>query len=334
MKKTMILVITDNLRDQINGVVTTFNQLEIQAKADGYDMQFIDPSDFKHIGCPGYSDVKLSFPIGIGDKIRSLDPDYIHIATEGPIGFAARCWLDWHGWKYNTSYHTKFPEFLKKMYRVPEWITCKYLRWFHKHSGRVLITTKTMAEELKQKQFRQDLIPWTRGVDSSVFMPLDNLNFNTDQKILLNVGRVSKEKGLDDFCSLNIPNTRKIVVGDGPYRKELQRKYPDVYFAGAARGRELALYYSSADVFVFPSRHDTFGIVMIESMRCGTPVAGYSVPGPIDVIEHGVNGYHGDDLQASIESCMELDRKIVYESSAKWTWENCWKIFKENLCER
>lgn len=334
MKKTLILVITDNLRDQINGVVTTFNQLEIQAKADDYDMQFIDPSDFKHINCPGYSDVKLSLPLGIGEKIRDLDPDYIHIATEGPIGFAARCWLDWHGWKYNTSYHTKFPEFLKKMYRVPEWITYKYLRWFHKHSGRVLVTTKTMAEELKQNQFRQDLIPWTRGVDSEVFTPLENLNFNTDEKILLNVGRVSKEKGLDDFCSLNIPNTRKIVVGDGPYRKELQRKYPNVHFAGALRGRELAMYYSSADVFVFPSKHDTFGIVMIESMRCGTPVAGYSVPGPIDVIEQGVNGYHGDDLRKSIESCMKLDRKTVHESSAKWTWENCWKIFKENLCER
>lgn len=334
MKKPTILVITDNLRDQINGVVTTFNHLEKEAISDGYLIEFIDPSLFFHINCPGYPEIKLSLPFKIGEKILGLDPDYIHIATEGPIGFAARCWLDKHHWKYNTSYHTKFPEFLKKMYRIPEWITYKYLRWFHKHSGRVLVTTNTMAEELKQKQFRQDLVPWTRGVDSAVFIAVDEVRFQHKEKILLNVGRVSKEKGLDDFCSLKIPNTKKIVVGDGPYRKELQRKYPDVHFVGVAKGKRLAMYYSSADVFVFTSKTDTFGIVMIESMSCGTPVAGYSVPGPIDVIEQGVNGYYGENLEESIEKCLNLDRNSVYRSSKKWTWNNCWNIFKNNLCEK
>lgn len=330
-----ILVITDNLRNQINGVVTTFNQLVHQANKDNYEMLFISPGDFHHISCPGYNEIKLAWPWAIGDKIACLNPDYIHIATEGPIGLAARLWLDRKGWRYNTSFHTKFPEFLKKIYHIPEWITYLYLRWFHKHSGRVLVTTETMKKELTQQGFSPDLIVWSRGVNSNIFGPMSrNSKTLTEPKILLNVGRVSKEKGLDDFCNLRIPNTKKIVVGDGPYLKELKNKYTDVEFVGAHRGIELANYFANADVFVFPSKTDTFGIVIIESLRCGTPVAAYPVAGPIDIIEQNKNGVLDFDLTQAVLKCFDLDRSTVYLSSRKWTWEKCWSIFKDNLVNK
>jgi glycosyltransferase involved in cell wall biosynthesis len=325
-----ILVITDNLLDQINGVVTTFTNIKVQAENNGYNLEFITPENFRHIDCPGYSEVKLSLPFGLGKLIREIQPDYIHIATEGPIGLFARMWLDMNGMRYNTSYHTKFPEFLNKLYRIPEFMTYAYLRWFHKHSGKVLVTTNSMKKELCEKGFQQDLIVWTRGVDRSVFCPRLEMPSSHIKK-LVNIGRISKEKGLDDFCSLDIPNTMKILVGDGPYKNQLMKRYPDVVFVSSKRGSELAKYFADADVFVFPSKADTFGIVMIESLVSGTPVAAYPVTGPIDVIENDVNGYISEDLKFAVERCLDIDRKIVYNSSNRWTWENCWKIFKENL---
>jgi glycosyltransferase involved in cell wall biosynthesis len=324
-----ILVITDNTQDQINGVATTFKNLERLASSDNFNIVYLNPHSFYSISAPRYPEVKLSFPKGIGEKIRAANPSYIHIATEGPIGLAAKLWLDKRNWKYNTSYHTKFPEFVKKIYGVPECFTYAYLRWFHKHSGVVLTTTQTMVNELKQHGFDGNILPWTRGVDRDIFHPRDK----TTSRILLNVGRVSKEKGLDDFCKINYNNARKIVVGDGPYRKELEEKYPDVEFVGVKRGVELAEYYCNSDVFVFPSREDTFGIVMIEAMACGVPVAAYPVTGPRDVIEQNETGFMSESLSVAIQHCLNLDRSNVYEKSKKWTWENCWYIFKTNLVE-
>jgi glycosyltransferase involved in cell wall biosynthesis len=329
MTKT-ILIVTDNLLDQINGVVTTFNNLKDQAEKNNYAVEFISPANFKHIDCPGYPEVKISAPIGIGKMIEQIDADYIHIATEGPIGLSARLWLDKNNFTYNTSYHTKFPEFLSEIYYIPEFVTYKYLKWFHKHSGKVLVTTETMKRELIEKGFDQELIVWTRGVDRSIFTPRLT-KINSPVRKLVNIGRVSKEKGLDDFCSLNIPNTMKVLIGDGPYKNELMRKYPDVVFVDSKRGVELAHYFSYADVFVFPSRVDTFGIVIIESLASGTPVAAYPVSGPIDIIEDGVNGYLDVDLKTAVEKCFDIDREVVYNSSTKWSWEHCWKIFEDNL---
>ena len=329
MRKKTILVITDNLRDQINGVVTTFKNIEVLARSDGFNVVYIDPGQFPHCSCPGYPEVKLSWPWAIGKKIQAAKADHIHIATEGPLGFAARIYCDLHRLKYNTSYHTKFPEFLNKMYKIPECITYAYMRWFHKHSGRVLTTTQTMVDELKSHGFDGDIRPWTRGVNRSIFT--SKLRGKTASKpILLSVGRVSKEKGLDDFCKLEY-DAVKVVVGDGPYRAELQEKYPDVCFAGAKFGEELALYYANADVFVFTSRTDTFGIVIIEALACGTPVAAYPVPGPIDILENGVTGYMSTNLKNNIDNCLKLDRKLVEQASHKWSWANCWTIFRRNL---
>ena len=327
-----ILIITDNVRDQINGVVTTFTNIELVARRDGYDIDYIDPGMFASIPAPRYPEVRLSWPRKIDRLIRSRNPDYIHIATEGPIGLAARLWLDWQGWRYNTSYHTKFPEFIKKLYGIPEALTYAYVRWFHKHSGRVLTTTETMVNDLRSHGFRGDIRAWTRGVDRNIFRP-ELRERSDDEKILLNVGRVSKEKGLDDFCRLQIPGTRKIVVGDGPYRTELERRYPDVEFVGAKTGIELAQYYANADVFVFPSRTDTFGVVIIESLACGTPVAAYPVPGPRDILEEGITGYMSPCLQDAVEICLDYPRDRVVAASQRWTWDRCWQIFRDNLVD-
>ena len=326
-----ILVVTDNLRTQINGVVTTFKNIESHARDDGFDIVYLDPGQFAHCDAPGYPEVKLSWPSGIGKKIEDMDPEHIHIATEGPLGFAARLYCDRKGLKYNTSYHTKFPEFLKKMYHVPECLTYAYMRWFHKHSGRVLTTTPTMVDDLRRHGFNCDIRAWTRGVDRDVFQSSLRKEKLTGRPILLSVGRVSKEKGLDDFCKLDYPGATKVVVGDGPYRAELERRYPDVCFAGAKTGVELAEYFASADVFVFTSRSDTFGVVIIESLAVGTPVAAYPVPGPMDILENVITGHMSEDLAASIDVCLRLPRDRVEQVSSKWTWHQCWEIFKNNL---
>jgi len=329
-----ILIITDNLRDQVNGVVTTFKNIESLASSDGYDIVYIDPGQFHYCDCPGYPDVKLSWPWGIGKKVEKVGADYIHIATEGPLGFAARCYLDRKGQRYNTSYHTKFPEFLKELYNIPTSITYWYVRWFHKHSGKVLTTTQTMVDDLRSHGFDGDVIPWTRGVNRDIFQSSLRKEKLTGRPILLSVGRVSKEKGLDDFCNLDYPGATKVVVGNGPYKEELEARYPEVCFAGAKFGKELAEYYASADVFVFTSRTDTFGIVIIESLTCGTPVAAYPVPGPIDILDTGITGHMSDNLNDSIDLCLTYSRERVEHASQKWTWDNCWKIFKNNLVSK
>lgn len=324
-----ILVVTDNLKDQINGVVTTFKNIESYARDDGCDIVYLDPRQFSHIDCPGYPEVKLSWPSKIDSKIQAIDPDYIHIATEGPIGLAVKLYCDKNNIPYNTSYHTKFPEFLKQMYHIPEWLTYSYVRWFHKRSQRVLTTTETMVNDLRQHGFENNIVAWTRGVDRTIFYPSLRTKIKTKEPVLLSVGRVSKEKGLDDFCQL--PYANKIVVGDGPYRADLERKYPDVKFVGVKRGQELAEYYANADVFVFSSQTDTFGIVIIESLACGTPVAAYPVPGPKDILIQGITGSMNTNLTDSVEQCLLLKRSTVAKVGASWSWAKCWSIFKEHL---
>jgi glycosyltransferase involved in cell wall biosynthesis len=330
VRKTRILVITDNLRDQVNGVVTTFKNIEALAVSDGYDIVYLDPSQFSHCSAPGYPEVKISWPRKIGAKIQALDPDHVHIATEGPLGLAARIWLDRRGWKYNTSYHTKFPEFIEQIYHIPAAWTYAYVRWFHKHSGRVLTTTRGMVEDLERNGFK-GVIAWTRGVNRNNLSPTQSRTINRDP-VLLSVGRISKEKGLDELIPLQW-EFDIVVVGDGPYRTELQRRMPNAQFVGYKSGSELADYYQQADVFVFPSRTDTFGLVMIEAMSLGTPVAAFPVRGPLDVIESGTTGVMDESLYLAVKSALELDREEVKKASEVWTWEACWKIFQDNLID-
>ena len=328
MTKT-ILIITDNLPDQINGVVTTYKNIEACAVLDGYNFVVLHPGWFSYIDCPGYNEVKIAYPRNMGKKIKEINPDYIHIATEGPLGLWARAYLSLANIPHNTAYHTKFPEGLKKLFGIPESITWRFVRWFHKHSGRVLTTTDSMVKELQAHGFSGEIVPWTRGVDRDIFFPKD---YERDDRLhLMCVARVSKEKNLEDFFELDYPNARKIMVGDGPMLEIYKKKYPDVEFVGFKTGNDLAYYYNLADVFVFPSRWETFGIVMIEAMACGTPVAAYPCQGPEDVIEDGVTGYMDENISDAIFMCTKLDREKVLEGSMKWSWDIAWKIFKESL---
>jgi len=332
MSKT-ILIVTDNLPEQINGVVTTYKNIEAYATMDGYNVVVLHPGWFRYIDCPFYNEVKIAYPRKLGKKIEEINPDYIHIATEGPLGLWARAYLSLDpsnpGPRYNTAYHTKFPEGMKKLLGIPESLTWRYVRWFHKHTGRVLTTTDTMVTELKQHGFDGDIIPWTRGVDREIFSPAHRTQ--TISKYILCVSRVSKEKNLEAFFELNFPGYLKIMVGDGPMLETYKQRYPDVHFTGFKTGVELAHYYANAEVFVFPSRWETFGIVMIESMACGTPVAAFPCQGPEDVIDEGITGCMNEDLKQAVTDCLFLPRHRVWEGSQRWSWQRAWEIFKNNL---
>ena len=330
MQKT-ILIITDNLSDQINGVVTTYKNIEACAILDGYCVVYITPRDFRYVNCPGYNEVKIALAWQIGQKIETLRPDHIHIATEGPIGLSARKYLSKRGYRYNTAYHTKFPEAIRKLFGIPESFTWPLVRWFHKHSGRVLTTTESMVVELQQHGFTGDIVPWTRGVDRSIFYPTKHIQYK--KPVLLCVARVSKEKNLEDFFNLDYTGARKIMVGDGPMLETYKKKYPAVEFVGFKTGHHLAEYYRQADVFVFPSRWETFGIVMIEAMACGTPVAAYPCQGPKDVVDEGITGCMNNNLKQAVKDAMMLDRKTVEIGSQRWSWEQAWTIFRNNLVD-
>ncbi|NDB82167.1 MAG: glycosyltransferase family 1 protein [Alphaproteobacteria bacterium] len=328
MKK--ILIVTDNLADQINGVVTTYKNIEAFAILDGFEFVYITPNEFNYFDCPVYNEVKIAIPRSMGEKIKEIDPNYVHIATEGPVGLWARAYLTKHNLSYNTAYHTKFPEGLKALIGLSERITWRYIKWFHKHTGKVLTTTETMVKELKDHKLVADIIPWTRGVDRNIFNSEQRSKTNETLNLVC-VSRISKEKNLDDFCKIDYFHAKKILVGDGPYREELQEKYPDVKFVGFKVGKDLAYYYANADVFVFPSRWETFGIVMIEAMACGTPVAAYPCQGPMEVVDQGKTGFLRDNLKLAITECLTLDRFDVEARSLKWSWEEAWKVFKNNL---
>ena len=289
----------------------------------------LHPGWFRYIDCPKYNEVKIAYPRNLGKKIAEVNPDYIHIATEGPLGLWARKYLSLYNIRHNTAYHTKFPEGLKKLFGIPEWITWRFVRWFHKHSGRVLTTTDSMVQELYSHGFRGEVVPWTRGVDRTIFR--SDLREEFPGKYLLCVSRVSKEKNLEDFFELDYPGYQKIMVGDGPMLETYRKRYPDVHFTGFKTGVDLARYYANAEVFVFPSRWETFGIVMIESMACGTPVAAYPCQGPEDVVDEGVTGCIRGNLKNAVDAALKLDRNQVLVGSQRWSWDNAWRIFRDNL---
>jgi len=327
-----ILIITDNLPDQINGVVTTYKNIEACALLDGYTIDYIHPGRFRYFDCPKYNEVKISFPFKMGEKIEEIDPDHIHVATEGPLGLYAGVYLTKRGYRYNTAYHTKFPEGLKKLFGIPESMTWNYVRWYHKHSGKVLTTTDSMVKELQAHGFGGEVISWTRGVDREIFN--DSYREEIPAKYLLCVSRVSKEKSLEDFFELDYPGYQKIMVGDGPMLETYKKQYPDVHFTGFKTGKDLARYYANAEVFVFPSQWETFGIVMIEAMACGTPVAAYPCQGPEDVIEQGVTGFMNEDLKSAVDGCLQLNRDRVLLGSNRWSWQRAWEIFRDNLVDK
>ena len=328
----MKLTLVTDTWTNINGVVTTLKATVTELEKRGYIVQVIEPTLFRSFPLPGYPEIRCCYDLWkVGRMISDFGPDFIHIATEGPLGVAARwyCKVRRRQIPHNTSYHTKFPEYLRIHYGLPESVGHYFIRIFHKYSHKVLVTTDSMRRDLESRGFK-NLVVWSRGVDRTVFNSSSRKSNLASKPVLLCVSRASHEKGLDDFCSIKTPGT-KIFVGDGPYLSELKKKYPDVIFAGYKTGNSLAHYYANADVFVFPSRSDTFGVVMLESMACGTPVAAYPVTGPIDVIEPGVNGVLDENLEAAISGCLRLDRKTVESSSDAYSWKSCTDTFERNL---
>jgi len=326
-----IALVTDTW-DNVNGVVTTLRATVRELEVRGHEVKVIHPGLFKTIPAPRYPEVRLSCNLWrVGPMLREFSPDAIHIATEGPLGLATRwyCKVRKRQIPHNTSYHTKFPEYLKIHYKIPVAIGYWLMRVFHKFSHKVLVTTPSIKAELEERGFK-NLVVWSRGVDQSGFNPAGRVANLASKPVLLCVSRASPEKGLDDFCALKTTGT-KLLVGDGPYLEYLKKTYPDVIYVGYKQGEKLRHYYANADVFVFPSKSDTFGVVMIESMACGTPVAAYPVTGPIDVIVPGINGVLHDDLSVAIKGALMLDRGKVAASSKEFSWDSCTTIFESNL---
>jgi glycosyltransferase involved in cell wall biosynthesis len=325
-----ILVATDAWRPQVNGVVRTYERLGEEAQKLGAEIEFLTPAEFYTVAAPTYPEIRLSIP-GFGHvrrRFAEIRPEAVHIATEGPVGWMARSHCLSRRIPFTTSFHTRFPEYLSPRFGVPEAWTYRVLRAFHNAGAGVMVATASLAAELNGRGFDR-ILPWTRGVDTDVFAPRPVRRFGSDP-VFLTVGRVAVEKNIGAFLDLKLPG-RKVVVGDGPQLAELRVRYPDVVFTGKRTGEDLAECYASADVFVLPSRTETFGIVQLEAMASGLPVAAFPVTGPIDVITPGVTGVLGEDLGAAALACLTINKATVRAKALDFSWENCARLFLGNI---
>ena len=341
-----ILVATDAWHPQVNGVVRTLSQVAHEAQALGADLEFLSPQGFWTLPMPGYAEIRLALT-GPNDIERRLDQaraDCVHIATEGPIGHAVRRVCIKRGMPFTTSFHTRFPDYLAERLPLPQrWttdLTWAWLRRFHAPSAGVLAATPTLQQELTGRGFKNVKL-WSRGVDAQLFNPARRADLidgrALPRPIFLTVGRVAVEKNLEEFLKLDLPGT-KLIVGDGPAREALAKAYPDAVFVGARQGEELAAIYASADVFVFPSRTDTFGLVLLEALASGVPVAAFPAAAPRDVIGHNLPGDApvgklDEDLRQACLDALELDRASCRDFAARLTWQACARTFLEHVTE-
>ena len=325
-----LTIVTDAWFPQVNGVVRTLSTTGEELRAMGHEVSFITPSDFKTIPCPTYPEIRLAVLPNrkMARMIDDAQPSAIHIATEGPLGHAARAYCLKRGLPFTTAYHTKFPEYIHARTRMPLSWSYAVMRRFHKPSQGVMVATDSLRRELESWGIT-NVKSWTRGVDIDLFHPRPSI-LDLPSPIQMYVGRVAVEKNIGAFLSLDGPGT-KVVVGDGPQRADLERKHPDVVFVGAKSGEELAQHYASADVFVFPSRTDTFGLVLIEAMASGVPVAAYPVPGPLDVVGDSGAGVLDEDLGLAVERALAIDREIPRSHALNFTWRRCAEVFLANL---
>jgi glycosyltransferase involved in cell wall biosynthesis len=334
-----ILLATDAWEPQVNGVVRTLTRVVAEMRAMGHLVEVISPDQFKTFPLPTYPEIKLAVGVyePMKERFKTFEPEAIHIATEGPIGLAARriC-VDWK-LPFTTSYHTKFPEYVSARLPVPVAAGYAYMRWFHQASGRLMVATPTMRDELTRHGFR-NISPWARGVDTDTFRPRrgdePDVFDGLERPVWLNVGRVAVEKNIESFLAQDLPGS-KVVVGDGPQREELKAKYTKVRFVGVKMGDELAAHFKCADVFVFPSLTDTFGLVILEAMASGVPVAAYPAPGPVDIIPGSGAGVVARSVTEGLrEACLEalkLDREQVRGYAEKFSWRVCAEEFVRNL---
>ena len=327
-----ILVATDAWHPQVNGVVRTLAMMAEAAKTFGVDVSFVTPQSFRTFAMPSYPDLRLALPgpSKIAGLIEDARPDSIHIATEGPIGMLVRRYCRDNELPFTTSFHTRFPEYISARLPIPEsWIWAA-LRWFHGTSQAVMAATPALASELRARGFR-NVVLWPRGVDTGQFHPRA-ADLGLPRPVFLCVGRVAVEKNLEAFLELDLPGT-KVIVGDGPARAALARKYPQTVFVGARQGEELAGAYAAADVFVFPSRTDTFGLVLLEALASGLPVAAFPVTGPRDVIGNEPVGVLNEDLRYACLSALTISRQACLDFAAKHTWETSARAFVDNMAE-
>ncbi len=327
-----ILIVTDAWEPQVNGVVRTLSRTIAELQRMGHNVRVVEPSQFKTFPCPTYPEIRLAwFPRRqIEDILSDFEPEAVHLATEGTLGWTARAaCLDWKI-PFTTSYHTQFPEYIAARFPVPAALGYVFMRTFHNASGRVMVTTPTMRERLTQRGFK-NLSIWSRGVDTDQFKPgLPRVYGDLPRPIFLSVGRVAVEKNIRAFLETALPGS-KVVVGDGPLRSELMAQYPDVVFTGSKFGAELAAHFADADVFVFPSLTDTFGLVILEAMAAGLPVAAYPAPGPIDIIPGTGAGVVDADLRTACLAALQIDRAIPRQHALNNSWAACAQAFFENL---
>ena len=325
-----ILLATDAWEPQVNGVVRTYQRVCEELEGAGHEIHCITPQLYKTLPCPTYPEIRLAMVTAgrIRKHMQGLQPDVVHIATEGPIGWATRRSCLATDIPFTTAYHTRFPEYVTKRLPLPISWLYHIVKRFHNAGNGIMVATKSLQDELEERGFHP-LLPWTRGVNTNLFRPRSCRIFG-EEPIALYVGRVAVEKNLEAFLDLDFVG-KKVVVGDGPSLKALQQKYKDVVFTGAKEGEELAACYSSSDVFVFPSRTDTFGIVLLEAMASGVPIAAYPVTGPIDVVEQGVTGVLHKDLSTAIENALKLNRDICRKKALTYSWQQCGQLFIQNL---
>ena len=343
-----ILIVTDAWYPQINGVVRTLTKTRDHLTQMGHKVELITPKSFRTIPCPTYPEIRLSIFPGkkVAKQIQVFQPDAIHIATEGPLGLAARRYATSHDLNFTTAYHTRFPEYMHSRIGLPISITYAFLRWFHGSGQALMAPTKTVINDLVKWRIGRPVL-WPRGVDLTIFNPnnrkvqksSENINGVNESiakldaaknPIFIYVGRVSVEKNLTGFFNLDLPG-EKHVVGNGPALKALRNKYPKVTFHGAHLMESLPAFYNRADVFVFPSRTDTFGLVLLEAMGCGLPVAAFPVTGPIDVVGDSGAGALDDDLKKACLAALKIDRKDVRLHAEKFSWEAATDLFFGHL---
>jgi glycosyltransferase involved in cell wall biosynthesis len=328
-----LLLVTDAWSPQINGVVTTLSTVKSHLEAMGHEVRAVTPDQFKTFPCPTYPEIRLA--VGAGKRIAAIAdadafrPSAVHIATEGPLGLAARGYCLKNRHPFTTSFHTRFPEYVEARTMIPASWTFGLVRWFHRPAAAVMVATPTVRAELKEKGFA-NTVQWSRGVDVDLFHPRPGVSLPGPRPILLYVGRVAVEKNLRRYLALKNPGT-KYVVGDGPELERLKAEFPQARFVGAKRGEELACHFAAADVFVFPSRTDTFGLVLLEALASGVPVAAYPVPGPKDILDGSPVGCLDEDLGRAVEKALSFRREACRDFALAFSWRKCSEQFLSHL---
>jgi glycosyltransferase involved in cell wall biosynthesis len=326
-----LLLVTDAWAPQVNGVVRTLQTLTGELRGLGHAVTVLSPERFRTAPCPSYPEIRLALttPGAVARIVRQAGATAVHIATEGPLGVLARRHCVRHGIGFTTSLHTRFPEYVHARWRVPVGWSYGFMRRFHAAAARTMVATASVQAELEARGFR-NIVRWSRGVDLELFRPRDKGLLDLPRPVSLFVGRVAIEKNIEAFLALRMPGT-KVVVGDGPQRAALQARYPQVRFLGVKTGEDLARHFAAADVFVFPSRTDTFGLVLLEALACGVPVAAYPVPGPLDVLGGSDAGCLDEDLGRAVQRALAIPPQRCRSAAERFSWANSAAQFLRHL---